>query len=280
MNENRNTNVIGDEVMVPMEMIKSIDRMVYPTGIKDYTKRVLIENFLKKENEERGKKYEDILKKKYEVLEQLRDELKLKEGELATAEKEMKELNIHKLNLENLSEIKVNLEKQIEEIKNEISGREEEIKVIEKYWKKSEAGEILEKESEGKEKLDWQVVNSESAEECSVDVGLTEEEQQEYTKLINLEAMWKGMWKELPENLKHRLKELDAKNDKRDHVEDRPEDSSSFQDGEAVLNNGGENNFQDEEAVLNNGGESGLPILTPGMYRINPILFQIKWRWK
>ena len=29
--------------------------------------------------------------------------------------------------------------------------------------------------------------------------GLTEEEKQEYIKLINLEAMWKGMWKELSE---------------------------------------------------------------------------------
>ena len=41
--------------------------------------------------------------------------------------------------------------------------------------------------------------------------GLTEEEQQEYIRLRNIEAMWKGMWKELSEKQKQRLEELKGK---------------------------------------------------------------------
>jgi len=123
---------------------------LFDDSFKKTIEKEIMEVFLKNEKEEKGEEYkvvENLIKdldKKYEVLDQMREKLRLKEEEKVEIEKEIKEAKfdgvdntiIDKLKekFDFLVERRKYLGKEIEEIKKEISDIEEEIEDTEKQY--------------------------------------------------------------------------------------------------------------------------------------------------
>jgi len=123
----------------------------------------ILETFYKKEKESKGEEYENIVKliedvdKKYEILEQLREQLRSKEEEGEKKDDEIAKVKLEGPTVTALDQQRALREKlkkereeiglKIEEIKKEIADREEEIKDMEEvYWEKPDIEGIEEDE--------------------------------------------------------------------------------------------------------------------------------------
>ena len=193
---------------------------------KERVEREILEAFSKKEKEEKGKDYNDIVKliedadRKYEILNELRGDLEMKEKEKAQNEKKIREsrfdwvdrtaMDIQKRKLNELKEKREEMGLKIEEIKKEIADKEEEIREMEEmYWKKLDA------EPEDESVEDWGLLLKKS----KIEEPTTSKEYYDWIiqdlwnkdkirwEILKILEEWTWIWEGLSENIKKKLSE-------------------------------------------------------------------------
>ena len=189
----------------------------------------ILEVFSKKEKEEKGEEYENIVKviedidKKYEDLNEQRANLVSKEKEEQKVIEEMEHceldaednttLNKQWKKIEELEEKSKKLKFEIEEMKKEISDKEEEVRVIEEnYWKKEEEESVLEISENQDENIEH-VVQAMNLDEVSLKQFREETikdlwgKDRKRLEIIKILEEWAWIWDDLSEKIERKVTE-------------------------------------------------------------------------